>query len=171
MAFSDLATAARTGVMNNRGAAVRSAVRTAIEHRKRIKDGDFSVFLFPLTLALADDFMIDILAAFPIVGWVFGMFFSSFIATYLFIFMWGRGRIWLRIAFFFITLLDLIPYIGLAPFNTISVLFAYYLAKKDANESATSLEMAQKGQQAVRRRIGRALGPGSVSVNQGVAQA
>lgn len=158
MVLPALAAAARTGVMNKRGTAVRSAIRTAIDHRQRIKEGDFSVFLFPLALALSDDFMIDLFAAFPVVGWAFGMFFGTFTTVYLFIFMWGRGRIWLRIAFFFIALLDLIPYIGLIPFNTVSVLFAYYLAKKDASESAASLESAQKGQISVRRRIERVTG-------------
>ncbi|MFA9262210.1 MAG: hypothetical protein ACEQSB_02535 [Undibacterium sp.] len=138
--------------------ALKNAIAAAREHRQRVADGDMTVFLFPLSLAIAKDFLIDLLAAIPIVGLVIGTPFAIFIQTYLFIFMWGRGRIWLRVLFFFVGLFDLIPGLSLIPFDTVSVLFAYYLASRDAKESADALASAEKAQKMVRRRIERVAG-------------
>lgn len=150
--------------------ALKNAIATAREHRQRVADGDMTVFLFPLALAIAKDFLIDILAAIPIAGLVVGTPFAIFIQTYLFIFMWGRGRIWLRFIFFFVGFLDLIPWLSLIPFDTASVLFAYYLARNDAKESTAALESAEKAQRMVRRRIERVIGTPTRQVRSVVSE-
>lgn len=121
----------------NKWEQLKKAASLASVDRKRIADGDFSVFLRPLAFAMAKDFIFDII---PIVGLIFGFF----ITVYLFIFMWGRGKWKLRIIFFIIGFLDLLPFIKLIPFDTASVLYGYHLAKKDADASAGRLKKTRE---------------------------
>jgi hypothetical protein len=112
---------------------LKSATHLALEHRRRVKEGDLSVFLMPLAFALAKDGIFDFI---PFIGLVFGFF----ISVYLFIFMWGRGKWKVRLVVFFLSLLDLIPFINLIPFQTVCVLYAYHVAKKDADKSKGVLD-------------------------------
>ena len=112
---------------------LRNATRLAFEHRKRVAAGDLSVCILPLALAMAKDGLLDFI---PFIG----LFFGVFITTYLFIFMWGRGRWILRILFFFVATVGNLPFIKLLPFDTISVLFAYFLARKDVAKAKEKLE-------------------------------
>lgn len=121
----------------NKWEQLKKAASLAAVDRKRIADGDFSVFLRPLAFAMAKDFIFDII---PIVGLIFGFF----ITVYLFIFMWGRGKWKLRIIFFIIGFLDLLPFIKLIPFDTASVLYGYHLAKKDADASTGRLKKTRE---------------------------
>ncbi len=124
---------------------LRRAVSLAAEHRRKVREGDLSVFLIPLTLVLAKDFLFDPLSAIPIFGQlIVGLLFCFPITVYLFIFMWGRGKLWLRFVFFIIALLDLIPFLSLIPFGTASVLYAYHLAKKDADASKGEAEKLEQ---------------------------
>lgn len=158
MASSDLAALARTELMSKRGPSIRTAIRTAAEHRRRIKEGDFSVFLIPLTFAIAKDGLLDLLAHIPFFGFVIVLAFSFPISVYLFIFLWGRGKWKVRIVAFFLSFFEFIPLISMIPWQTVMVAYAYYLAKKDASESVVALESAEKGQKFVQRRIERVVG-------------
>jgi hypothetical protein len=101
-----------------------------------VREGDLSVFLIPLALAVAKDFLFDPLSTIPIIGQlVVGLLFCFPITVYLFVFMWGRGKMLLRLIFFFVALFDFIPFLNLIPFSSASVVFAYLLAKKDAETS------------------------------------
>ena len=87
------------------GGALKRAILAAADHRKRIKEGDFSVFLWPLVFAVAKDGLFDPLAHLPFVGIIIVLAFSFPISVYLFIFMWGRGKWKVRIVAFCLSVL------------------------------------------------------------------
>lgn len=123
---------------------VKRAASLAMKHRKRVKDGDFSVFLMPLSFAISKDFLFDVINAIPVIGFFLGGMLGLPITVYLFIFMWGRGKWKLRIIFFLISLFDIIPGVGLIPFTTASVIYGYHLARKDADEAKDKIEKIKK---------------------------
>lgn len=123
---------------------VRSAGRLALEHRRRVAAGDVSVFLFPLAIAMAKDGIFDVLSNIPIAGLIISLAFSFPIAVYLFIFMWGRGKWKLRILMFFVTIFGNFPVLSLVPFETLSVIYALHLARKEADKSKIELEKIGK---------------------------
>lgn len=116
----------------------KDAAKLAFQHRKAIKNGDFTPFIPALAMALAKDSLFDPLSAIPIAGLVPEMF-GIFIAVYLFIFLWGKGKWKVRLAIFFLNLFDLIPVVSVIPLSTISVLYAFYQARRDAGEAKKSL--------------------------------
>ncbi len=116
---------------------LKSATRLAFEHRKRVREGDFSVFLMPLAFAIVKDAIFDFI---PIVGILFGFF----ITAYLFIFLWGRGKWKVRLVIFFLSFFDSIPFVNFLPFQTLCVAYAYHVAKKDADRSKAALESLSK---------------------------
>lgn len=108
---------------------IRSAAGLAVSHRKRVKEGDFSVFFLAFVLAGAKDGLLDMI---PIVGAIPGLF----ITVYLVIFLWGKGTLKWRILWIFLLALDLIPIVvNLIPFSTFCVWIAYRHARRDAEES------------------------------------
>ncbi len=125
---------------------IKKAASIAQEHRRRVKGGDLFIFLFPLAAAMAKDAFFDFI---PVLGTIFGVF----ITVYLFIFMWGRGRIWLRFVFFIIAVLDLIPFINLIPFNTASVVYAFLRARKDAAQSQAALSDMERQAPRLKRKL------------------
>lgn len=112
---------------------LKKASKLAFQHRKLVKEGHISYFLFPLALALVKDGLLDFI---PVIGTVFGFF----ISVYLFIFMWGRGKWQLRIIIFIASALDLIPGVGAIPMTTAYVIWGYLKAKRQAKHSVGVLE-------------------------------
>jgi hypothetical protein len=104
----------------------------AASHRKAIKEGDFSVFFFAFALALVQDGFIDLIAAIPIIGALIVAVPSAIITCYLFVFLWGRGTLKLKIIRSILLLLNIFPVIGMLPFQTFCVWWAYRDAKKEA---------------------------------------
>ena len=115
----------------------KEAAKFAFEHRRKIKEGDFSVFLFAFAVAILKDSAIDTV---PIVGWVIG----PFITVYLFIFLFGKGKWKVRFVIFILSAFELIPVVDLLPFQTICVLYVYYQAKKAAEEEQRKIEEENK---------------------------
>lgn len=127
---------------------LKLATKLAFDARRRVKEGDLSVFLLPLIVAIVKDGLVDPISDIPIVGQVLDILLSFPIAVYLFIFMWGRGKWKMRVLFFFISLLDILPFIDLIPFTTACVLYARHLAKKEADaarDELAKLDATMKG--------------------------
>lgn len=118
---------------------LKIATKLAFDARRRVKEGDLSVFLFPLIVAMVKDGLVDPPSNIPFAGIAIDLLLSFPIALYLFIFMWGRGKWKMRILFFLISFLDLVPFIDLIPFTTMCVVYARHLAKKDADEARDEL--------------------------------
>ena len=116
---------------------LKSATRLALEHRKRVREGDFSAFLMPLAFAIAKDAIFDFI---PLIGNLLGFF----ITVFLFIFLWGKGKWKVRLVIFFLSFFDSIPFVNFLPFQTLCVAYAYYVAKKDADRSRVALESLNK---------------------------
>ncbi len=111
---------------------IKEAARMAFQARKAIKNGDFTPFIPALAFAIMKDGLLDFI---PIVGNLLGLF----ITVYLFVFLWGKGKWKVRIVIFFLSLFDVIPAVNLIPFSTICVLYAYYQAKKLADQARKEL--------------------------------
>jgi|GEM_PF-5402199 len=109
------------------------SIQFAREHRRALKEGDFSVFFLPFALALTKDIPIDMIASLPLIG-PLAMFIPSVaIGVYLFVFLWGRGTILVRYLLRFLIFLDLIvPWL---PVSTFCVWWAYRDAKKKFREA------------------------------------
>lgn len=118
---------------------LKIATKLAFDARRRVKEGDLSVFLLPLIVAIVKDGLVDPISDIPIVGQVLDVLLSFPIAVYLFIFMWGRGKWKMRVLFFFVSLLDIVPIIDLIPFTTVCVLYARHLAKEAADVARDEL--------------------------------
>ncbi len=118
---------------------LKLATKLAFDARRRVKEGDLSVFLLPLIVAIVKDGLVDPISDIPIVGQVLDILLSFPIAVYLFIFMWGRGKWKMRVLFFFVSLLDIVPIIDLIPFTTVCVLYARHLAKEAADVARDEL--------------------------------
>jgi|GEM_PF-6608499 len=136
-----------------KGGQIRSAIRIAAEHRRRVKEGDFTIFLSPLVFAVAKDGLLDFLAHIPFAGFIIVLGFSFPISVYLFIFMWGRGKWKIRIVAFILSLFEFLPFISLIPWQTVAVGYAYHLAKKDAEESKKQLEQTAKAMPGLMRKF------------------
>jgi hypothetical protein len=111
---------------------IKAATELALKHREEIEKGHFSPFIPALTMAIVKDGLLDMI---PIIGNLFGLF----IAVYLFIFLWGRGKWKVRLVIFFLSLFDMIPAVNLIPFSTICVLYAYSQARGHAREAEKKL--------------------------------
>lgn len=145
------------------GGKLRRAIATAADHRRRVAQGDFSVFRFPFVFAVAKDGLLDPLAHIPLVGVLIIFAFSIPVAVYLFIFMWGRGKWKVRLVAMILSLFDIVPVVGLIPWQTVSVAYAYHLAKKDAQESKNELEKTKRVLPRLRRQADRIVGsPGRI---------
>lgn len=118
---------------------LKLATKLAFDARRRVKEGDLSVFLLPLIVAIVKDGLVDPISDIPIVGQILDILLSFPIAVYLFIFMWGRGKWKMRVLFFFVSLLDIVPIIDLIPFTTVCVLYARHLAKEAADAARDEL--------------------------------
>lgn len=118
---------------------IKRAAELAEEHRRRIAEGDFSVFRMPFVFAIAKDGLLDLFSKVPLVGLLITFAFSFPVAVYLFIFMWGRGKWKVRLFAFFATFFDFIPFINLIPWETVAVWYAYHLTKRDADAASAAL--------------------------------
>ena len=116
---------------------VKVAAMMALEHRKAIKEGDLSVFIPAFVFAIAKDGFLDLI---PGLGQIFGFP----VAVYLFIFCWGKGTWKIRMAIGIISMLDLIPAIGMLPMSTISIFYIYHRANKKALDARTQLKDLEK---------------------------
>lgn len=120
---------------------VKAAALMALDHRKAIKAGDMSVFIPAFVFALAKDGFLDMI---PGLGQVFGFP----VAVYLFIFLWGHGvwkmRIKTRIIIGILSMLDIIPVIGMIPMSTMAVFYVYRQVSKKAFEARMELKELEK---------------------------
>lgn len=121
---------------------VKRAVQLAIEHRKAIANGDFAPFIPALAAAVTKDTLLDVVAAVPVAGLI-GTFLGLFITVYLFIFLFGRGKWKVRIVIFILGFFDIIPVIGVIPFSTVCVLYAYKQAKTHADQAEKDLAVLE----------------------------
>lgn len=121
---------------------VKRAVQLAIEHRKAIANGNFAPFLPALAMAITKDSLLDVVAAVPIAGLV-GTFLGLFITVYLFIFLFGKGKWKVRIVILILGFFDAIPVIGVIPFSTVCVLYAYKQARAQADQSERELKILE----------------------------
>lgn len=135
-AFKGLGSAAKdisAANASSRFSIITSATKLALKHRQKIKQGDLSVFLLPFVFALAKDSILDLIP-------IFGQFFGLFITVYLFIFLWGKGRLKWRIVRSILLFLDmLVPLINIIPFTTFVVYITYKKAKKQAENSKETI--------------------------------
>lgn len=121
-------------LLKGRVSMLKSSISLALMHRRRIADGDFSVFIFPFAMALAKDGILDLI---PFLG----KFVGIFVTAYLFIFLFGRGTWKWKVVRSFLLLFDaLIPFLSMLPFTTFCVFVTYHSAKKDAEESKKALQ-------------------------------
>lgn len=109
----------------------------ALEHRNAIKQGDLSVFIPAFVFAIAKDGFLDLI---PMLGQIFGFP----VAVYLFIFCWGKGTWKVRIAIGIVSMLDLIPAIGMLPMSTMSIFYIYHGANKRALDARVRLKALEK---------------------------
>lgn len=131
--------------MATRLGVAKDATLKALQARKAIKNGDFTPFIPALAFAVAKDFFLDILSEIPIAGLV-PWAFSLFITVYLFVFLFGKGKWKVRIVVFILGLFDAVPLvIGIFPLSTVAVLYAYYQAKKHADQA--KIDLASLGSQ------------------------
>lgn len=117
---------------------IKDAASLAFQHRKAIQNGDLTPFIPAFAMAISKDMLFDIV---PVIG----KFFGVFIAVYLFIFLWGKGKWKVRLVIFALSLFDLVPMIDLIPFSTVCVAYAYKQAKAEADEGRRAL-VALEGQ-------------------------
>lgn len=109
------------------------SIQFAREHRRALKEGDFSVFFLPFALALTKDIPIDMIASLPLIGPLAMFIPSTAIVVYLFVFLWGRGTIVMRYLLRSLIFLDLI--FPAFPITTFCVWWAYRDAKKKFREA------------------------------------
>jgi len=137
-----------------------TSIFLAAEHRRAIKEGDFSVFFLAFSLALAQDGLLDLVAAIPIFGALVVAVPSAGITVYLFVFLWGRGTMKFRAGKGFLKFLiriglltaNWIPIVNLFPLVTFCVWWAYRDAKKEREKAlaaerkaANELEKDEEG--------------------------
>ncbi len=132
---------------------LKKATQLGFEARKKVKEGDFSVFLFPFMLALIKDVPLDILEDIPFVGLATAILLSAPVSLYIFILMWGRGKWKVKLVRLFLLLLDLVPIVNIIPWTTASVYYAYHLAKKEAEENKKKAEHYTVVEQNLQSRI------------------
>lgn len=120
---------------------MKAAALMALDHRKAIKAGDMSVFIPAFVFAIAKDGFLDMI---PGLGQIFGFP----VAVYLFIFLWGHGvwkmRIKTRIIIGILSMLDIIPVIGMIPMSTLGVFYVYRQVSKKAFEAKMELKELEK---------------------------
>lgn len=112
----------------------KKAASLALKHRKKIEEGDLSVFQVAFTVALGKDGCLDFI---PILGFFFGL-----PATiYLFIFLWGRGTWKWKIFRTFLLFFDLFtPFIKIIPITTFCVWITYHHAQQNAEKAKIELK-------------------------------
>lgn len=126
-------------------ASAKSALSLSAKHRKALKEGHFYVFFLPFTLALLEDFLLDIIGMVPFVGLLITLAPSTFITVYLFVFLWGKGRLQLKLIRSVLLLFDLfVPFLNILPFNTFCVWWAYVHAKRDYRTAVKAEKKVQK---------------------------
>jgi hypothetical protein len=110
----------------------KTAISLSAKHRKAIREGHFHVFFLAFVLALVEDGLLDLISIIPFVGPLVTLAPSSFIFVYLFIFLWGKGTLKLKLIRYTLLFFDLfVPFFNILPFNTFCVWWAYRNAKKD----------------------------------------
>lgn len=99
------------------------AIKLGIKLRKAARKHEDAPWIIAFCLAISCDLM-DLI---PIAGWVITLFFRPV----LFIFLFGRGTLKLRLIVWLILLLDFLPVINIIPMSTACVYYAYRKSKKD----------------------------------------
>lgn len=121
------------------------AFKLALEHRKAIEEGEFSVFLVPFVLAVVKDGIIDTtIGNIPALGWILEPVFGLPITIYLIVFSWGRGVWKVRIIIMILSFLDYIPVVDLLPMSTIGVAWIFIWAVDHAKIAKAEVAKLEK---------------------------
>lgn len=104
-------------------------IKLAVQHRKKIRSGDFSPYIIAFAFAAMKDVILDLI---PIAGTLLG----GFISMYLLIFLWGKGSTGWKVLRFFLLFIDLLaPFVKLFPISVFCVFVTYRKDKKAYEDS------------------------------------
>lgn len=145
-----------------REAVLRGARALATKLNEEIDRGHrFPAFSLALLLALAKDALdigestfLTMIQAIPVVGQVLSVILAPSLAlvdialaTFLFFFMRHKGfflQTKLKVMFWALTGLDLLPYVGAIPLQTLTVMWAYYKIQKRAVKAKLKLKKLER---------------------------